>query len=83
MDDFTATSSAALTNPIGLHARPSVKLTKLAKRFESQIELAPAERGAQAMYALTFVSDRGTAARVTVRKSRNAFDAWNVDCINI
>ena len=45
MDDFTATSSAALTNPIGLHARPSVKLTKLAKKFESQIELAPAEDG--------------------------------------
>src|ERR1700679_1299113 len=45
MDDFTATSSAALTNSIGLHARPSVKLTKLAKTFESQIELAPAEDG--------------------------------------
>ena len=45
MDEFTATASAPLTNSIGLHARPSVKLTKLAKTFESQIELAPAENG--------------------------------------
>jgi phosphocarrier protein HPr len=45
MDDFTATSSAPLTNSIGLHARPSVKLTKLAKTFSSQIEVAPAENG--------------------------------------
>jgi phosphocarrier protein HPr len=41
MDEFTATASAPLTNAIGLHARPSVKLTKLAKSFASQIEIAP------------------------------------------
>jgi phosphocarrier protein HPr len=45
MDEFTATSSAPLTNSIGLHARPSVKLTKLAKTFASQIEVAPKEDG--------------------------------------
>ena len=45
MDEFTATSSAPLTNAIGLHARPSVKLTKLAKTFASQIEVALAEDG--------------------------------------
>ena len=45
MDDFTATSSAPLTNSIGLHARPSVKLTKLAKTFKSRIEIAPDEEG--------------------------------------
>ncbi|MGO8798658.1 MAG: HPr family phosphocarrier protein [Roseiarcus sp.] len=45
MDEFTATSSAPLTNPVGLHARPSVKLTKLAKSFASQIEVALAEDG--------------------------------------
>jgi phosphocarrier protein HPr len=32
--------SALLTNTIGLHARPSVKLTQLAKRFTSAIEFA-------------------------------------------
>ena len=41
MDEFTATASAPLTNSIGLHARPSVKLTKLAKTFISRIEVAP------------------------------------------
>ena len=45
MDEFIATSSAPLTNSIGLHARPSVKLTKLAKTFVSRIEVAPDENG--------------------------------------
>jgi phosphocarrier protein HPr len=45
MDEFTATASAPLTNSIGLHARPSIKLTKLAKTFTSQIEVAPGEDG--------------------------------------
>lgn len=34
------TSSVVLTHAVGLHARPSVKLTKLAKSFTSRIELA-------------------------------------------
>ena len=33
-------SSATLTNAIGLHARPSVLLTQLAKRFTGKVELA-------------------------------------------
>ena len=45
MDEFTATYSAKLTNAIGLHARPSVKLTKLAKTFESQIEVGLSQEG--------------------------------------
>jgi phosphocarrier protein HPr len=45
MDEFTATASAPLTNSIGLHARPSVKLTKLAKTFAAKIEVAPAPDG--------------------------------------
>ncbi len=32
--------SALLTNDVGLHARPSVKLTQLAKRFGAHIEFA-------------------------------------------
>jgi phosphocarrier protein HPr len=40
MDDVTLTSSARLTNSIGLHARPSVKLTKLAKTFSARIEVS-------------------------------------------
>jgi hypothetical protein len=42
--------------------------------------LAPAEKGAEAMYLLSYASDRNTTARITIRKNRNAFDAWNVDC---
>jgi phosphocarrier protein HPr len=34
------TGSALLTNEIGLHARPSVKLTQLAKTFEGAVEFA-------------------------------------------
>jgi phosphocarrier protein HPr len=45
MDETMATSSVVLTNAIGLHARPSVKLTKLAKTFSAAIELAAAPDG--------------------------------------
>jgi len=34
-----------MTHAVGLHARPSVKLTKLAKTFTARIELAVSEDG--------------------------------------
>jgi phosphocarrier protein len=34
-----------MTHAVGLHARPSVKLTKLAKTFDSRVELAVADDG--------------------------------------
>ncbi len=34
------TASAVLVNPVGLHARPSVKLTQCAKGFAARIEIA-------------------------------------------
>src|SRR6266850_5837995 len=37
--------SVLLTNDVGLHARPSVKLTQLAKRFGAHIEFALATAG--------------------------------------
>src|ERR1700675_2425827 len=39
------TGSVLLTNNVGLHARPSVKLTQLAKRFGARIEFALATTG--------------------------------------
>jgi phosphocarrier protein HPr len=39
------TASAVLVNQVGLHARPSVKLTQTAKRFVAKIELALADDG--------------------------------------
>ncbi len=41
----SSTASVLLFHEVGLHARPSVKLTKLAKSFASQIEVAPAPEG--------------------------------------
>lgn len=35
-----AQGAAALVNAVGLHARPSVKLTQLARRFTCQVEIA-------------------------------------------
>jgi len=43
--DAVHTGSALLTNDVGLHARPSVKLTQLAKRFGAHIEFARAATG--------------------------------------
>jgi len=37
---ITVTGTAELTNAIGLHARPSVKLTQLAKSFLSSVEFS-------------------------------------------
>lgn len=38
-------ASVLITHDVGLHARPSVKLTKLAKNFAARIDLAIAESG--------------------------------------
>ena len=43
--DTGATGAILIEHEVGLHARPSVKLTKLAKTFASKIELAPSESG--------------------------------------
>ena len=39
------TGAALITNPTGLHARPAVKLTKLAKSFEAQLRLRVGQHG--------------------------------------
>ena len=44
-DGGMKTGSALLTNAVGLHARPSVKLTQLAKRFTGPVEFALAPDG--------------------------------------
>lgn len=45
MPKTAVTATALLTNEIGLHARPSVKLTQLAKSFGATVELALAAGG--------------------------------------
>ena len=41
----SATASAPLRHEAGLHARPAVKLTKLAKKFASKVSLATSADG--------------------------------------
>lgn len=36
----TAAASVLITHAVGLHARPSVKFTKLAKTFSARVEMA-------------------------------------------
>ncbi|HUN91733.1 MAG TPA: HPr family phosphocarrier protein [Burkholderiaceae bacterium] len=45
MSQEEARGAALLVNPIGLHARPSVKFTQLAKTFAAQVEFALAGDG--------------------------------------
>jgi phosphocarrier protein len=40
-----ATSNAKLLDPIGLHARPGVRLSKVAKGFTAQVEIASNPNG--------------------------------------
>ena len=39
MSNSFVTAAALLTNAVGLHARPSVKLTQLAKSFAARVEV--------------------------------------------
>lgn len=41
----SAEGSVVITHDVGLHARPSVKLTKLAKGFAATIEIASDRQG--------------------------------------
>lgn len=40
-----AEGEAVLRDPVGLHARPAVKLTKLARRFDATVEVRAGENG--------------------------------------
>ncbi len=44
-DGEMTTASVLMTHAVGLHARPSVKLTQLAKTFSAKIDLALAAEG--------------------------------------
>lgn len=45
MSENSVSANVLLTHEVGLHARPSVKLTKLAKSFASDVRIAAAEDG--------------------------------------
>jgi len=41
VNSIDAEKSAAIMDPVGLHARPAVRLTQLAKKFSAEIEIRP------------------------------------------
>lgn len=45
METASAETRVKIAHAVGLHARPSVKFTKLAKTFDATTEIAPAEAG--------------------------------------
>lgn len=45
MSETTVSAQALITNPTGLHARPCIKLTKIAKASPAQVEIALAADG--------------------------------------
>jgi phosphocarrier protein len=45
MSTTDASGVVLLNHPVGLHARPSVKLTKLAKSFGARVEFTPGPEG--------------------------------------
>jgi phosphocarrier protein HPr len=45
MSGATAETEVVITHAVGLHARPSVKLTKLAKTFAAKTEIASSSSG--------------------------------------
>ena len=44
-NNLTSEGGVEITHNVGLHARPSVKFTKLAKRFSARIEIAADSEG--------------------------------------
>ena len=45
MDSVQAEAAVTITHSVGLHARPSVKFTKLAKTFQAKTEIASSSGG--------------------------------------
>jgi phosphocarrier protein HPr len=67
--------SVQLVHAVGMHARPAVKLTKLAKRFKSQIAMRVAG-------AAHWIDAKSVAKVVAMRAARDSiieFEASGVD----
>ena len=69
-----AAGSVQLIHPVGMHARPAVKLTKLAKRFSSEIAVRVAGAG--------WIDAKSVASVVAMRAARDStieFEATGAD----
>ncbi len=72
MPHLTVTGSAVLTNAVGLHARPSVKLTQLAKSFAAAVDIALDANGPwvdakSPVKVMRVKASRGSAVHVRAR----------------
>jgi phosphocarrier protein HPr len=79
MDTASAETQVKITHAVGLHARPSVKFTKLAKTFESRTEIASAADGPwidakSIVKVMAMKAPEGTVLRIRAR-GKDADDA--------
>src|SRR5260370_2488957 len=63
-EENVAGGSVQLVHPVGMHARPAVKLTKLAKRFSSEIALRVAG-------AADWIDAKSVASVMAMRAARD------------
>jgi phosphocarrier protein len=74
-DEDIVKSSVRLVHAVGMHARPAVKLTKLAKRFQSQIAMRVAGAG-------DWIDAKSVAKAMAMRAARDSiieFEARGAD----
>jgi phosphocarrier protein HPr len=73
--ETVAAGRAQLIHSVGMHARPAVKLTKLAKRFSSEI-------GVRVAGAADWIDAKSVASVVAMRAARDSiieFEATGAD----
>ena len=78
METTSAETQVRITHAVGLHARPSVKFTKLAKTFDARTEIASAEAGLKRA-GLDYdrqqqLNEKGYASRATYEVSEAGRD---------
>ena len=78
MTNVDASGAVLLTHSVGLHARPSVRLTQLAKTFGARVEMSPGPEGPW-IDAKSIVKVMGAKVR---QGSRLHFRAAGVDAKN-
>ena len=61
----SATGSVRLDHAVGMHARPAVKLSKLAKRFQAQISIRASD-------AADWINAKSVAKVVAMRAARHS-----------
>jgi phosphocarrier protein HPr len=62
---YVVTGSVRLIHAVGMHARPAVKLTKLAKKFSADISIRPSE-------AQEWVNAKSIAKVMAMRAKRDS-----------